>query len=92
MGNAFGAARRFGLATPLLRQNWLSPHDISNIANLSGLEIIHAFPEVLLPVDLWGVGTLFNRFAVRLWPFRYLALCNFFIMRPEADPQNVTTR
>ena len=81
-----GAARRFGLATPLLRQNWLSPHDISNIASLSGLEIIHSFPEVLLPVDLWGVSTLFNRFAVRLWPFRYLALCNFFIMRLKPTP------
>ena len=76
-------ARRFGLATPVLRQNWLSPHDISSMANLSGLEIIRSFPEVLLPVDLWGVGALFNRCAVRLWPFRYLALCNFFIMRQK---------
>ncbi|MGM4918940.1 glycosyltransferase [Tardiphaga sp. 813_E8_N1_3] len=83
-------ARKFRLATPLLRQNWLSPHDIQNIARLAGFECVSTSPEILLPLDIPILSTLFNRYLVRLWPFRLFALTNFYVLRkrtlrPEAE-------
>ena len=51
-------ARRLGLATPLLRQNWLSPHDVSTIAELrrAGNDVIRSFPDVLLPTTVPGIS------------------------------------
>jgi SAM-dependent methyltransferase len=74
-------ARKLNLATPLLKQNWLSPHDIENIASIVGLECVSSSPEILFPLNLPIVSALFNRILVRLWPFRLFALTNFYILR-----------
>jgi SAM-dependent methyltransferase len=68
------------IATPTLAQNWLTPQDVSNMLQLAGFEIIRTWQEVLWPLPLGG---FFNKFLVRFWPFRELALSNFVIARLE---------
>jgi SAM-dependent methyltransferase len=68
------------LATPTLAQNWLTPPDVSNMLHLAGFESIRTWQEVLWPLPLGG---FFNKFLVRFWPFRELALSNFVIARLE---------
>jgi SAM-dependent methyltransferase len=74
-----GLAQRSDLATPNLFQNWLTREDITALLQLAGFETIRATQEVLMPLPLGGFA---NRFLVRLWPFRELALSNFVVARP----------
>ena len=71
------------LGTPTLAQNWLTRQDVTNMLNLAGFETIRSWQEVLWPLPL---GNFFNKFLVRLWPFREFALSNFMIARPQ--PKN----
>ncbi|MGE5463327.1 MAG: methyltransferase domain-containing protein [Syntrophothermus sp.] len=77
------AARRLNLATSNLYQNWLTRDDIQALLVLAGFEAITGSREVLFPLPLGGFA---NRFLVRLWPFNHLALSNFMIARPSAEP------
>ena len=70
------------LATPTLAQNWLTRHDIANMLHLAGFETIRSWHEVLWPLPLGG---FFNKFLVRFWPFRELALSNFLVARPQPE-------
>jgi ubiquinone/menaquinone biosynthesis C-methylase UbiE len=72
------------LATPTLAQNWLTHQDVTNMLNLAGFETVRTWKEVLWPLPLGG---FFNKFLVRFWPFRELALANFLVARPQ--PQKV---
>ncbi len=76
-------AQGLNLAAPLLSQNWLTQEDIDNMLRLAGFETIRSTKEVLWPLPL---GRLANRYLVRLWPFRGLALSTFVIARPEPQP------
>lgn len=71
---------KLNLATPILNQNWLTPTDLTNMLNLAGFESIRTWQEVLWPLPLGGFA---NKFLVRFWPFRELALSNFIIARPQ---------
>jgi len=72
-------ARRLNLATANLFQNWLTYDDIHALLRLAGFDVIRNTQEVLWPLPLGGFA---NRFLVRLWPFRELALSNLVIARP----------
>lgn len=74
-----GIARTLNLATSNLYQNWLTPEDIRALLVLAGFEPIRTSQEILWPLPLGGFA---NRFLVRLWPFRELALSNLVIARP----------
>jgi SAM-dependent methyltransferase len=74
-----GLAQRSDLATPNLYQNWLTREDMYALLQLAGFESIRVTQEVLMPLPL---GSFANRFLVRMWPFRQLALSNFIIARP----------
>jgi hypothetical protein len=39
--------------------------------------VIRTWQEVLFPAPVPGVRSLADRYLVKLWPFRYLALTNF---------------
>jgi SAM-dependent methyltransferase len=78
-------AERLGLARPTLRQNWLTRIDIHNLLKLAGFELIRTWPEVLLPLPIPGLAPLCNRGIVRFWPFKHLALTNFFVARPAVE-------
>ncbi len=78
-------AQKLGLMTPLLPQNWLTVDDISNLLDLSGFEVIRQSDEVLLPLPLWPLTSLCNRWLARLWPFRYASLTHFMGARLRPD-------
>ena len=75
-------AERMGLAKPTLQQNWLDVNDVSNLLYLSGFEMMRHWAEVLWPAPTPLVEPFFNRFLVKLFPFRSLALTNFVVARP----------
>ena len=68
------------LATPTLAQNWLTHQDVTNMLNLAGFETVRTWKEILWPLPLGG---FFNKFLVRFWPFKELALANFLVARPH---------
>jgi ubiquinone/menaquinone biosynthesis C-methylase UbiE len=75
-----------GLSTPLLPQNWLTVDDIKNMLGLAGFEVIRHWPEILWPLNTPIVSEIFNKYVVRLWPFFFLALTNFIIVRKRQVP------
>jgi 2-polyprenyl-3-methyl-5-hydroxy-6-metoxy-1,4-benzoquinol methylase len=76
------AVARAGLSRPVLKQNWLTVSDVTNLLHLSGFRVVRSWQEVLLPVSVPGLATLCNRVLVRLWGIRHLALSNFLLARP----------
>ena len=77
-----GFAQRGNLATRNLYQNWLTPDDLQALLRLAGFESVRTTQEVLMPLPLGGFA---NRFLVRIWPFRELALSNFIVARPAPE-------
>ena len=75
--------RRFGLAKPNLRLNWVTVEDLTNLLYLCGFEVMRRWSEFLLPVRLPLLSGLCNRYLVRFAPFRWLALTNFIVARPQ---------
>ncbi|MGH9575166.1 MAG: glycosyltransferase [Candidatus Acidiferrales bacterium] len=76
-------ARMMGAGKLQLDQNWLSRKDVENLLYLSGFETIRAFPEIMWPVKTPGFDTLCNRYLVKIAPFRWFALTNFIVARPQ---------
>ena len=79
------AAAKLGWANPTLHQSWLTIHDVANLLNLSGFEVIRSWREILWPMHTPGVDIFMNRFLARLWPFHYLGLTNFVLARPRPN-------
>jgi SAM-dependent methyltransferase len=75
-------AEALGLVKPLLSQNWLTVEDIVNLLDLAGFELIRTSPEIMCPVRLPLLDTFFNRYLVKIWPFRWFGITNFLIARP----------
>lgn len=78
-------ARRLGLANPILGQNWLTREDLDNMLALGGFEVIRQWQEVLCPANIPVLAPLCNRYLVKLWPLRYLALTNVIVARPAPE-------
>jgi SAM-dependent methyltransferase len=78
-------AQWLGLAKATLYQNWLTVEDITNLLNLADCEVIKRSQEILLPLPVPLLADLSNRFLVKLWPFKHLALANFIVARPARD-------
>ncbi len=81
-------AQKTGLATSMLNQNWLTPEDITGLFNLAGFQVFRSWQEVLFPFPIPLLDIFFNRFLVRFWPFRELALSNFSIARVHPQPRS----
>jgi len=81
--------QKMGLSTTMLPQNWLTIHDVSNMLNLTGLEVMRSWQEILWPMETPFLAKALNRYLVKTWPFYYFALTNFIIakMRPEKAEQ-----
>ncbi len=76
------AVRGLGLARPVLEQNWLTVGDTYNLLELSGLEPLRSWQEVLWPLGTPLLGRLCNRYLARLPLLNHLALSNFIVARP----------
>jgi SAM-dependent methyltransferase len=93
-----GAAKELGLARPTLHQNWLTLDDTANLLFLADFELVRCWQEVLWPLGTPLIGPLANRYLVKLWPFKHLALSNVVVARPRpqiasptASPQPTVT-
>ena len=75
------AATALNVAKPTLLQNWLTVEDTSNLLNLAGFELIRHWEEVLLPFPIPLLSDICNKFLVRFWPFRYLAMTHYIVAR-----------
>jgi len=79
-------AQRLRLAAPMLEQNWLTASDLRGMLNLAGFETFRDWREILFPLPIPLLAPFCNRFLVRLPIFRGLALANFVVARPLAEP------
>ena len=89
---ALAAAHKLGVAQPQLNQNWLTVPDVANLLYLAGFEVMRDWREVLWPLRTPLVDSLFNKFLVRIWPFKHGALTNFVLARPIPAPAPVDQR
>ncbi len=77
------AAQKLGLSKPNLEQSWLTVEDLANLLALTGFEVIKTEQDILFPFGLPLISSLSNRFLVKLWPLKHLALTNFIVARPQ---------
>lgn len=77
-------ARRLKIASPMQLQNWLTPHDMNNLLEISGFEPLRSWSDVIAPVRIPVLSNLANRYLAKIWPFRYLDIANFVVARPVA--------
>jgi len=82
-------AGKLGLAKPRLYQNWLTVEDINNFLSLADFEMIRHWAEILWPLKSSIFSTLCNRYLVKLWPFKHLALTNFIVARPHPQHEKL---
>jgi len=80
-------AKKRGLATPLLNQNWLTVEDIRALLNLVDWEVIRHWSEILWPLRTPALAAFFNRVIAKIWPCYHLNLTNFIIARPRPTTQ-----
>ena len=64
-------------------QNFLSTVDIEKIAELSGFEIIRKEYQQLIPIPLFGIDILINKFIATLPGIRKLCLRTYVVARPR---------
>ena len=76
----FAAATLFGLRRQP-QSSWLSRHDIANLLDLAGWEVVKRQPRVLWPVRTPLLAPLGNRLLAPLFP--WACLTNFIIARPR---------
>ena len=55
------------------------------LLRLADFEVIQRWEEVLCPLPIPFLAALSNRYLVRLWPFKMLALTNFLVAQPRAQ-------
>ncbi len=77
------AGSRLGMRRRVPDQNWLSRDDLTNLLTLAGYEPVSTFCEILMPKPIPLVSAFLNRFLVKFWPFRHLALGILVIARPR---------
>jgi 2-polyprenyl-3-methyl-5-hydroxy-6-metoxy-1,4-benzoquinol methylase len=66
----------------VLEQNWFSPHDVKNLLEISGFEVIKRVRAILLPLRIPLISSLANRIIANIVPFSWFTLTNFIIARP----------
>jgi SAM-dependent methyltransferase len=84
--------KRLGLGFEVLEKNWLSPHDIFNLLELSGFEVIKHSPCILCPLSVPLLSSLANRYMVRLLPFSWFALTTILVARPAPTREHDKSR
>ncbi|MGA7872222.1 MAG: bifunctional class I SAM-dependent methyltransferase/glycosyltransferase family 2 protein [Candidatus Binatus sp.] len=84
--------RALGLANPAITRNWLTTPDVENMLYLSGFEMIRQWQEVLFPLRVPVIDALFNKYLVKIGPFRLAALTNFLIARPSWQREGARDR
>ncbi len=76
-------AKRLNLGFDTLEQNWFSPHDVVNLLELAGFEVISSRPLILFPLPIRILTIPANRYLVNFIPLSWLALTNLVVARPK---------
>lgn len=76
-------AERLGAVMPQPAGNWLSHHDLINLLELAGWEVVTFERLQLLPFDLPLLGPLLNQVLVRLPGLRHLGITLALTARPR---------
>lgn len=61
--------------------NWLSPEDVHNLLRLAGWDLVKQQKRILIPIRLFGLEFLVNRYLAPFFP--WLCLTTFQIARPQ---------
>jgi SAM-dependent methyltransferase len=70
---------------PQIPQNWLSTDSIIGLLELADFQIIKREWQQLIPLSLFGLGGLVNRYVGTLPLLRRLCLRNYIVARPLRD-------
>jgi SAM-dependent methyltransferase len=76
-------AKRLNLGFDTLEQNWFSPHDVVNLLELAGFEVISSRPLILFPLPIRILTSPANRYLVNIIPLSWLALTNLVVARTK---------
>ena len=82
--------QKLKIATPRLTQNWLAPHDMSNLLTITGYHPLRTWAEVIAPVEVPGISNFCNRYLAKLFPFKLFDMANFTVARPLIAPEHLT--
>ncbi|MET0391473.1 MAG: glycosyltransferase, partial [Polyangiales bacterium] len=80
-------AEQLGQKTAWPDQNWLSMKDIENLLYLSGYEVFRRGTDVLVPGEIPVASALANRVLAKLPIVKELALVDYFVARPDSEPE-----
>jgi ubiquinone/menaquinone biosynthesis C-methylase UbiE len=80
-----GFVTMLGLKAKQPLSNWLSSDDVQNLLKLAGWELVKQQKRILLPIKLFGLERLINRYIAPLLP--WLCLTTFQIARPQGTPK-----
>jgi hypothetical protein len=81
------AARRLGLRPAPVPPTFLTFADLTNLARLSGFEVVRARPVGVVPLRLLGLGALLNTLLEGLPVARNFAASMFLVLRPLGKQQ-----
>ena len=79
------AAVAVGLKPPKPIRNWVSPDDVRNLLELSGLELLSRDDRILMPKQLPALTTLLNGVLGNVWPLWHLCLTSWIVARPRPE-------
>ncbi len=74
---------RIGRRMPHPPQNWLSMDDLACMLDLANFDVIRAETRQLIPLELFGIGRLLNRFVGPLPLIRNLCLRRYVVARSK---------
>lgn len=68
------------------QQNWVSPSDLHNFAEITNLELVTHQSRVLLPIPIPIIGHILNRYLAPLPIFNWMCLFNIAVLKPQQKP------
>lgn len=84
-------AELLGLKPKKPMRNWVSPGDVLNLLELTGLERVTLTRRILMPKQLPLLTFLCNAIVANLWPLNYLCLSYWLVARPQPEAGTDTT-
>ncbi|WP_045215349.1 glycosyltransferase [Desulfonatronovibrio magnus] len=82
---ALDFARKKGWATPLLKQNWLTPEDLRHLMHLEGFEVVKKLSDIVVPLPIPLISSFCNKYLAKLFPFNFFNLTHFLVARKVPD-------
>ena len=64
-------------------RNWVSPADVRNLLQLSGLEVVTETQRIMMPKRIPLLAVLLNGGLANLWPFKHLCVTHWVVARPS---------